>query len=46
MAPETSRDDIHAADEREREIVYTGRRLPVGERATEREPATTARTDR
>jgi MFS family permease len=45
MAPETSRDDIHAADEREREIVYTGRRLPVGEGAAEREPATTARTD-
>jgi metabolite-proton symporter len=54
MAPETSRDDIHAADEREREIVYTGRRLPVGEGAgvgagepeREREPAVTARTER
>jgi metabolite-proton symporter len=54
LAPETVHDDIHAADEREREIVYTGRRLPVGEgagtgvgdREREREPAVTARTER
>jgi MFS family permease len=45
VAPETAHDDIHAADEREREIVYTGRRLPVGERVREPEREL-ARTER